>query len=431
MHGGTVSHAQRRDRPTAATPGDEGPARLAPARGERRSGDVGGGRAAPATARSCVHIGPYKTGTTAIQAASTPIVRSSPSTASPTPAPTTARCARAGRCSDAAGWARPTCPAASGTDGRRGPAAPGRVVISSEDFSSARPQHIARLVADLGPDRVHVLIVARRLDRLLPSAWQERVKSVNETRTYDAWLREVLAPSATARRPRTFWHHHGLARPDRAVARGAAARAGARAGHDESDRGVQPRAFERLLGLPEGQLTPGPARQHLPVDGADRALPPGQPRGRGRRLGREPSPEQPAPRDARRDARGADPGLRDLDPARCPAGPPRGWRSSARSGPDGARLRRDRDRRPRPAALRRRRGRRPTSPTRRRHARRRGGRGAMEQALARMLRRAGADRAEAGSAVLRAHPRPTLSSRALLREVARRQARKVRRRPPD
>ena len=88
--------------------------------------------------------------------------------------------------------------------------APGRVVISSEDFSSARPEQARKLVDDLGADLVHVLIVARRLDKLLPSAWQERVKSVNETRTYDTWLREVLAKERTGRAASVFWHNHGL-----------------------------------------------------------------------------------------------------------------------------------------------------------------------------------------------------------------------------
>ena len=137
-------------------------------------------------------------------------------------------------------------------------AAPGRVVISSEDFSSARPRHIAQLVGDLGPERVHVLIVARRLDTLLPSGWQERVKSVNETRTYDAWLRAVLSPERDADVARTFWYHHGLqdlvARwrevlpPEQVVV----------LVNDETDRGMQARVFEQLLGLPDGRLTPGP-----------------------------------------------------------------------------------------------------------------------------------------------------------------------------
>ena len=134
----------------------------------------------------------------------------------------------------------------------------GRVVISSEDFASARAEHVRRLVDDLGPDRVHVLIVARRLDRLLPSAWQERVKSVNETRTYDAWLREVLADARDGNAAKVFWHNHGL---ERLIGRWRTVLPAERVivlVTDEDDRGLQPRTFERLLGLEPGLLTPGP-----------------------------------------------------------------------------------------------------------------------------------------------------------------------------
>jgi hypothetical protein len=136
--------------------------------------------------------------------------------------------------------------------------APGRVVISSEDFASAKPEHVQRLVDDLGPDLVHVLIVARRLDKLLPSAWQERVKSVNETRTYDAWLREVLAEEREGGAGRVFWHNHGL---ESLIRRWRAVLPKDRVivlVTDESDRGLQARTFERLLGLDDGLLTPGP-----------------------------------------------------------------------------------------------------------------------------------------------------------------------------
>jgi hypothetical protein len=137
-------------------------------------------------------------------------------------------------------------------------AAPGRVVVSSEDFASASSQQAQRLVEDLGADRVHVLVTARRLDALLRSAWQERVKSVNETRTYDAWLREVLAPERDGEAARTFWHNHGLQGllqrwsavlpPDRVIV----------LVNDEDDPRLQPGTFEQLLGLPEGLLSPGP-----------------------------------------------------------------------------------------------------------------------------------------------------------------------------
>jgi uncharacterized protein YbaA (DUF1428 family) len=137
-------------------------------------------------------------------------------------------------------------------------AADERVVISSEDLASAKVEQARRLAADLGPDRVHVLIVVRRLDKLFPSSWQERVKSWNETRTYDEWLREVLAEDRSGSAAGTFWRNHGIANlvavwgkaipPERIVLLVA----------DESDRGRSPRTFEALLGLPAGLLTPGP-----------------------------------------------------------------------------------------------------------------------------------------------------------------------------
>jgi hypothetical protein len=206
-----------------------------------------------------VHVGPYKTGTTAIQSSLherrpelTAAGVTYPGTYHRQMRPSWALLGRSrlGEAEVPAGeW---------DTMVEEVRAAGGRVVISSEDFSSARPKHARKLVNDLGPDRVHVLVVARPLDRLLPSAWQERVKSVNETRTYDAWLREVLSVERDGEAARTFWHNHGLSGlisrwstvlpPERVLVMV----------KDESDRRQQPRVFEQLLGLPEGLLTPGP-----------------------------------------------------------------------------------------------------------------------------------------------------------------------------
>ena len=102
---------------------------------------------------------------------------------------------------------------------------------------------------------------------------------------------------------------------------------------DESDHGVQPRAFEQLLGLPDGQLTPGPhtntsfsmerielCRQvNLAVEAHDWVG--------NRRLN--------GPRRAMLAGMrvGADPGLRDVHPAAARRGPPHGSRRSATSGP--------------------------------------------------------------------------------------------------
>ncbi len=206
-----------------------------------------------------VHIGPYKTGTTAIQSslhehraelAAAGVTY--PGTRQRQMRPSWALLGRS-RLGEAAvpeaEWDALVAEVRATT---------GRVVISSEDFSSAGPQQVRRLVDDLGADRVHVLVTARRLDMLLPSAWQERVKSVNETRTYDAWLREVLDPERASQAAHAFWHNHGL---QSLVERWRGALPADRVivmVSDESDRRLQARTLEQLLGLPEGLLTPGP-----------------------------------------------------------------------------------------------------------------------------------------------------------------------------
>lgn len=127
-----------------------------------------------------------------------------------------------------------------------------RVCVSTEDFAPASAARASEIVSDLGGDRVHVVAVARRLDRLLPSAWQERVKGFDR-RTYDAWLREVLGDRPAPAR-KAFWRSQDLLRtidhwvpavtPDRFLV----------IPTDDSDRSLLLRLFEALLGLPAGML---------------------------------------------------------------------------------------------------------------------------------------------------------------------------------
>ena len=133
-----------------------------------------------------------------------------------------------------------------------------RTVISSEGLSTAGHRVVQRIVDDLGADRVHVVRVERRIDRLLPSAWQERIKSSNETRSYPEFLDDVLdADPATAEGWRTsFWAAHALekfldrwrsALPDDRIHVVVA---------DEGNPLATTAVFERLLGLPAGMLDP-------------------------------------------------------------------------------------------------------------------------------------------------------------------------------
>jgi hypothetical protein len=54
----------------------------------------------------------------------------------------------------------------------------GDVLISNEHFSDSPPEAVAAALADLASaaDEVHVVLTARDLGRVLPSAWQQRVK---------------------------------------------------------------------------------------------------------------------------------------------------------------------------------------------------------------------------------------------------------------
>jgi hypothetical protein len=203
-----------------------------------------------------VHIGPQKTGSTAIQAAM--------NNARATLLEHGVRYAGQGTRPREAGWAM----LGIGVPvGRKKPgmerwdalvrevegAAEARVCISNEDFAKAGASAAARVVEDLGAERVHIVAVARRLDRLLPSQWQERVKA-RQTLSYEDWLREILGEPSDSATWRNVWVPHdveslverwaGLVGPERFTL----------ILSDDSDRMLLPRTFEAMLGLPRGLL---------------------------------------------------------------------------------------------------------------------------------------------------------------------------------
>lgn len=90
-----------------------------------------------------------------------------------------------------------------------------RAVVSSEQFADADPQLAARVVDDLGgPDTVRVLLTLRPLALILPSSWQQSLKSgapkplpgplrhakSRVVKPYDQWLQETLRGKNA-----TFW----------------------------------------------------------------------------------------------------------------------------------------------------------------------------------------------------------------------------------
>jgi hypothetical protein len=144
-----------------------------------------------------------------------------------------------------------------------------RVCVSAEELARAEVEQIRTLVEDLGADRVHVAIGVRRLDALLRSEWQQRVQSAHATRTYDDWLRGILSaePSGTARR---FWQEHDLATVLDRWGKVLPLERVVLVVVSEGDRSGQPRAFESLLGLPAGTLDSPRAHNRNPSLSAER-----------------------------------------------------------------------------------------------------------------------------------------------------------------
>ncbi|MFI2374404.1 hypothetical protein ACH5AO_04940 [Streptomyces sp. NPDC018964] len=135
-------------------------------------------------------------------------------------------------------------------------------VISSEFFADAEDDAegdatITRIVEQLGGDRVHVLVTLRPLARIMPSQWQQYVQ--NGLRLgYEPWLEHMLRRPPYDRPTPSFWRRH---RHDRLVERWAAVTGPDRVTVvvvDDRDRGALMRTFEALLGLPEGLLRPAP-----------------------------------------------------------------------------------------------------------------------------------------------------------------------------
>ena len=130
----------------------------------------------------------------------------------------------------------------------------GRVMISSEFFGRMKLKAVRRVVDALGPDRVHVVFAVRPLADLLPSSWQQYLKT-GFTVGYEDWLHDVL----DNRKPTTtkgFWRRADFGAlvtrwrrvlpPERITA----------VMLDPQNHDLIYRATEGLLGLPDGLLDP-------------------------------------------------------------------------------------------------------------------------------------------------------------------------------
>lgn len=120
-----------------------------------------------------------------------------------------------------------------------------KVIISSEQFAGATNPEIDVILDKLQPTRV--LITLRPPERIIASRWQQHVRS-GLTQSFDEWLADVkVRPVLRGTSPfdlssvvETWAHHVGAERITVIVV--------------SDDHAFLPRAFERILDIPEGTL---------------------------------------------------------------------------------------------------------------------------------------------------------------------------------
>ncbi|PJJ56894.1 hypothetical protein CLV56_1109 [Mumia flava] len=146
----------------------------------------------------------------------------------------------------------------------------GRVVVSNEFLSDADPAAVRRIVDDLGRERVHVVVTLRRLDRIAASQWQQYVQNGSGI-SWQRWLRGVLGRSKRQRTP-SFWRRH---RHDVVVRRWADEVGADRVRVvvvDDGDPSALLRTFEAMVGLPAHTLVPEADRQNRSLTWAEAEL---------------------------------------------------------------------------------------------------------------------------------------------------------------
>ena len=129
-----------------------------------------------------------------------------------------------------------------------------RVFVSSEFFAGADDSQIARIISELGGDRVHVALTLRPVSRILASRWQQNVQE-GARYSFDQWLHWVFEQPDEGKGA-TFWSRQ---RHDRLAARWASVVGPERLSVvmvDEQNKSAIYQAFEALLKLQTGTLKP-------------------------------------------------------------------------------------------------------------------------------------------------------------------------------
>lgn len=133
----------------------------------------------------------------------------------------------------------------------RGSTSP-RTLISSEYLAGADAAQRQRIIADLGADRLHVVVTVRNFARVAVSLWQQTLKR-GRVATLDDWLEQNFRRTDEQPEPH-FWARHDPSVVAAAWADLLGADRVTAVVLDERDHGVLPGAFEQLLALTPGTL---------------------------------------------------------------------------------------------------------------------------------------------------------------------------------
>jgi hypothetical protein len=134
-----------------------------------------------------------------------------------------------------------------------------RLIISSEWFDDCTTEMIQTLRDSWGAQRLRVMVTCRSLERVMPSTWQQAVKT-GALYSYEDWLRPLLKgpESARGKRGHRFWYRHD----DAALVQRWADVVGVDnvvvVIADEREPDLLYRRTEELLAVPRGTITPGP-----------------------------------------------------------------------------------------------------------------------------------------------------------------------------
>ena len=129
-----------------------------------------------------------------------------------------------------------------------------RVIVSGEEFADSSDQTINNIGNDFDVKRTQILLTLRPLEKILSSQWQQYIQFGKVTSTLEKWLEEVFSESSANDHVNGFWVRH---RHD-----ALASRWGRAFGInnitilalDPNDHGLLFRSVEALVGLKHGTL---------------------------------------------------------------------------------------------------------------------------------------------------------------------------------